>query len=63
MITIYDPLDPKKEYRLYKDYMIKDNIIYLKTEFSNCILALECINNELFNVYTKERLGRRYESK
>lgn len=41
MIKVYDPLDPKKEEKVYEDYFRIGNKIYVKTEFSNCLLELE----------------------
>ncbi|HSW76246.1 MAG TPA: hypothetical protein VLG50_04350 [Candidatus Saccharimonadales bacterium] len=60
-ITFKDPLDKNRgEICLNGDqYVRKDNYIYIKTEFSNCILTLK-INesNQLIDVETNEVVGQ-----
>ncbi|MBX3708720.1 MAG: hypothetical protein KIT56_09200 [Gammaproteobacteria bacterium] len=60
-ITFVDPLDKnRRETCLNGDqYVRKDDLIYIKTEFSNCILTLK-INesNQLIDVETNEIVGQ-----
>ncbi len=60
-ITFVDPLDKnRKEVCLNSDqYVRKDGLIYIKTEFSNCILTLK-INesNQLMDIETNEVVGQ-----
>ncbi len=59
-IILFDPLDKKKRKRTLRanQYIRKNDWVYVKTELSNCILALR-INayNQLVDANTKEIVG------
>lgn len=62
MIIFNDPIDPDKTIVQYKNHYIFDktlNIIYTKTEHSNCILAIGVgLVDRLFDLETNEVIGR-----
>lgn len=59
-IEIIDPLDSDRKCIVYNrdDFIQRDNMLYVKTKFSNCTLQIEISKNgELIEAYTGKKLG------
>jgi hypothetical protein len=59
MIKIFDPVDENKKYFVTNNYIQKEGRLFVRTDFSNCLLELQIEKDgKLSCPYTKETLGR-----
>lgn len=59
MIKILDPVDENQKYFETDNYVQIDNRLYVRTEFSNCLLELEIEKDEKLSCpYTNKTLGK-----
>lgn len=60
-IKVRDPFDKSNRYITYReaDYLLSNNVLHVKTEFSNCLLCLviNTTTGELYDKYSGELLG------
>jgi hypothetical protein len=60
-IELVDPIDNDQKSLLYRrgDFIQKDNMLYVRTSFSNCILQVEIAEDgNLIEVITRKQLGQ-----
>lgn len=60
-IEIKDPLDSERRYHTYKrgEFIQKGDMIYVRTNFSNCTLELKIVNGvKLIDPFTEEQIGK-----